>query len=313
MNYLSVTVSAPAEEEEYITYIMFEAGAAGVAVDDPAVIKAHLLSGDWDASVFDGRQIKTGRITVSCTLPADEEGRAAAETIRRAAEELPDTRCRIEELPDEDWQAKWKEGFVSRPVGERFWLVPVWEKDLPVPAGRLPVIVEPGMAFGTGDHATTAMALDMLGKYARPQDSLVDLGCGSGILAIAGKKLGCGEALAVDVDPVCGEAVARHLALNGLPPQAVAYRTGDILSEGPLREEIFGRRHDLVLANINAAIVKKLIPAAAELLTEKGFFICSGIVEMYGRDIEQTFARAPLEIVEKRLEQGWYAYTAVRE
>ena len=309
--YIQVTVKAKAEHEETISYLMFEAGAPGVAVDDPAVIKAHLLSKDWDASVFDGQQIETGRVTLSCTLPADAEGRAAAKAIEQGVAELPETVFSCEDLPDTDWLSKWKEGFDPRPIGDTFWLTPVWAKEQPAPKGKTTVVVEPGMAFGTGDHATTAMALDLLAKYAKEGDRLVDLGCGSGILAIAGKKLGCGEALAIDIDPVCSEAVAHHCRMNDLPAEAVTCRIGDILTDEPLRREIYSRKYDIVLANINAAIVQTLIPAVPELLKNDGVFICSGVVDMFDGDVMAKFAASPLKVVERRLENGWMAYAAM--
>ena len=307
--YIQVTLLTDTDKEEELTMLMFGCGAQGVAVDDPSIIKEHLLAKKWDASVFDDKNIVTGRITLSCTLENTPEGREIARNIAHGASQVPHTFYNCQELPDMDWLAKWKEGFDPRPIGSRFWLVPVWEQ-APAPAGRLPLVVEPGLSFGTGDHATTAMALDMLAAYHHPGATLADLGCGSGILAIAGKLLGGGATVAVDIDPVCEEAVAHHCRMNNIDPEDISYYTGDILRDEAVRKQVLSRHYHLVTANINAAIVRTLIPAAHELLQPDGVFICSGIVDMFGSEIESAFAASPLKIIEKREEKGWLAYAA---
>ena len=304
--YSTITINAPAPREEELTMLLFDSGALGVAVDDPALIKAHLSSGDWDASVFDAAQIVTGRLTLTATFAA------AAADLSQLQQRLladPELTVSLAELPDVDWQEKWKEGFEPRPLGKRLLIHPCWDTS-PLPPERITIEIEPGMAFGTGDHATTAMMLEMIERYLQPDRQVIDLGCGSGILAIAALKLGASQALAIDIDPLCREATARHCQLNDISARQFRFCCGDLLSDAELQRQISEQRYQLVIANINADIVRRLSPVAAQLLDAEGVFLCSGIIDAYAKETEAALAAAGLEIMEHRRDKEWNAYAA---
>jgi len=311
--HLQIKVSTPSENEEIVTWYMLEAGAEGVAVDDPAIIRRHLCSKSWDASVFDDMDIQVGRITLSCIMENDEQGNSAAEELRQKVLALADTCFELSLLPEEDWQNTWKEGFAARPIGSGFWLTPLWLAGEPCPKERKKLVVEPGMAFGTGDHATTAMALELLEQHMAKGSSLLDLGCGSGILAIGGALLGAEDITAVDIDEVCLPAVEKHCLINDIPSEKISCFIGDILTDEELRQRIFSRRYGTVTANINAAIVRQLIPIVPQLLEKGGIFIASGVVDIYEQETAQAFAMSELELIEVKKEKDWLAYCAVKK
>lgn len=308
--YTKITIEAPAEQEEELTMLLFEQGALGVAVDDPALIKHHLESGDWDASVFDAMQITTGRITLIATFMAEDAQRVAPLLAEKVAG-LEQVSLMVEDLPDVDWQQKWKEGFNARPLGQNLLIRPCWD-DTPA-EGRTVIEIEPGMAFGTGDHATTSMVMELIERYLQPGQAVADLGCGSGILAITALKLGARQAEAVDIDPACAGVTERHCQLNGISEQQFHFYCGDIISDAKLRQHFQPKSYQLVLANINADIVCALAPTAAQLLSEDGIFICSGILDMYVPKVEAALAAAGLSIIEQRQGGGWNAYALRRE
>ena len=309
--YGKITIEAPSEWEEELTMLLFEAGALGIAVDDPALIKAHLERGDWDASVYDAMQITPGRLTITATFTAEQTAQAAEEIAARIAN-ISEISCSVEELPDIDWQQKWKEGFMPRKVGEKLLIHPCWDEN-PLPKDRIAVEIEPGMAFGTGDHATTAMVLELIERYLQPGEKVADLGCGTGILAIAALKLGAAQAVGVDIDPICEQVTARHCQLNNVSAAQFHFHCGNILEDQQLQQQLASNSYQLVIANINADIVCRLAALAKTLLSPQGVFLSSGILDMYSDQVETALAEAGLRIVEHLHQGEWNAYAAIAD
>ena len=235
MSYLQLTVSAPAEWEEALTMVLYAHGAPGLEVDDPSIIAAHLAAGDWDASVFDGQTIETGRITLRALFPADLPLHSLYEDIAALSPQHQSLfSISAAPLPEQDWLQSWRDSFPALPLGRRLVVTPYWRQDTVQPSA-LPLLISPGQAFGTGDHATTALAAELLEDHLQPGAKVIDIGCGSGILAIAALKLGAGQALAVDNDPFCAESLSEHRTLNGLTEQELPFLLGDILQDAAVQ------------------------------------------------------------------------------
>ncbi|MEG1536708.1 MAG: 50S ribosomal protein L11 methyltransferase [Clostridiales bacterium] len=310
MAYVQITISAVAELEETLTMLLFQQGAEGVAIDDPAVIAAHLALGDWDASVFDGQDICTGRVTLTALLTDDGHSRARCAQLEQLCRQWPGTECQFCDVPDTDWQQQWKESFQPIPVGKRLLVLPMWlqeQQGQQEQQGRLAIVVNPGQAFGTGDHATTAMVLEFLEELVTPGMTVLDVGCGSGILAIAALKLGAKAAYGVDIDPVCRDAVAEHLRLNQIPESALQLHIGDILHREDLRRELSAVQASLVTANLTAGLLMAAAPWIGDLVGAGGRFICSGIIAEREDQVSMAFAAAGLRILERRRQAGWLA------
>ncbi len=303
--YLQMKICAPGEKEELLTMYLLEAGTLGIAVDDPSVIKQYLLSGSWDTSVFAGQKIETGRLTLRATFKAEQEAEARRLLLR--FNNYEGVKAELTELPDEDWQQTWKQAFQTQEVGENLIICPYWLTDT-LDDQRIPIIIEPGMAFGTGDHATTAMVLEMIEKYLLPDMNVLDLGCGSGILAIAALRLNAAAAMCIDIDPLCGPSVETHCQLNNIAPEKISFVCGDLGNDRQLYEAMIAKKYQLITANITASVISALAPAIKELLAENGILLVSGILDRFTPEIEAVFAACRLRIVEQREQGEWLAY-----
>jgi ribosomal protein L11 methyltransferase len=309
IGYIELTMDAAAENEELLALLLFEQGATGVQIDDPAVILAHLQAGDWDASVFDDAPPTPGRVGLRALFPHDATGELAVAAIRAAVDEDADIRLAARYLPPTDWQEQWKQAFTSGALGERLWLTPYW---LEAPSSeRISLAVDPGMAFGTGQHGTTAMMLELLEEYLQPGAEVIDLGCGSGILGIAALKLGASRVIGVDIDAVCATAVRRHLEINDVEPARFQFHQGDVLTDQQLMRHLRQHKSQLVLANINAAVVHDLCGVVGRFMQQNGYFICSGVLAEYGGMIAQALVNSGLALLASRERDGWAAFVAV--
>ena len=196
-------------------------------------------------------------------------------------------------------------------IGKRLLVVPQWEQEDPQVraecARRVPLILEPGLTFGTGSHATTRLCLTALEKLAGPGQRVLDLGCGSGILSIAALKLGADAALAVDIDDKCLDVAYDNAAIDGSGRARYRILAGDILTDEALQARI-GGGYDIVLANIVSDVIIALAPAVRPLLKEGGYFLCSGIIDDRAEEVAGKLRDAGLTIEETRSADGWFSY-----
>ena len=224
-----------------------------------------------------------GKSRVTFYLPADETGFAKVAEVRIALQQLKEERddcgtllMTMDDLQDSDWENNWKQYYKPMEIGERLLVIPEWETA--EIGDRVPLILEPGLTFGTGSHATTRLCLTALEKEVKGGEKVLDLGCGSGILSIAALKLGAAEALAVDIDEKCLTVAYDNAALNGIGKDTYTVTVGDVLGDGEMRARI-GGGYNIVLANIVADVIIGLAPIARSLLAEGGVFLCSGIID----------------------------------
>ncbi|MCR4962652.1 MAG: 50S ribosomal protein L11 methyltransferase [Firmicutes bacterium] len=312
MEYLQIIIQAPAWLEDELTGLLFLWGAQGVAVDDPSIIAAHLEAGDWDASVFDGQTIATGRVTLSTMAENNAAGREMCRQIREYCRMHEETACEIRKQPAMDWQQKWKESFRPLPVGRRLEILPYWLSGREE-AGRIPIWINPGPAFGTGEHATTAMVLELLEECLQPGQRIGDIGCGSGILAVAALRLGASYAAAVDIDPACRKSVAEHLRLNGLAQDAIELWITDILQDDGARLALKKRELQLCTANLTAGLLMALGPMLDGFLPAGALFLCSGIIDRRKEEVRACLENNGLKVLQGKNRDGWQAYLCRKE
>ena len=216
-----------------------------------------------------------------------------------------------EPFADEDWLAKSREGFGRIEVGHRFLVVPLWDQD-PVPAGRIPVIVNPGLAFGTGGHETTRLCMELLEGLAARGDLKgpgLDVGAGTGILALAAFHLGARDLAAFDLDPDCGPAMTELVEMN-----AAALKGATPFSSfvGDLEDPRAKGPWNLMLANILLETIQELLPAMVARLARGGRLIASGILAEREDEALLSLAAAGLHLLEVRREGAWIAILAER-
>ena len=201
---------------------------------------------------------------------------------------------------EEDWINNWKKYFKPIPVGERLLVRPIWEDEYDA-GGRAVLHLEPGLAFGTGTHETTRLCMELLEKYVKPGDEMLDMGCGSGILSVAGLLLGAGRAVGVDIDPLAVKTAVANAEVNG-----VADRFTGIC--GNLAEKVSGT-FDIVAANIVADVVILLTRDAPRFMKPDTVYILSGIIDTREDDVLACLSDR-FELIDRREEKGWVALAA---
>lgn len=302
-----ITVATTAEAAEAVGEVLNSNGCQGMVYDDPELYKEGVPLGDFMSSALTERA--GGEYRVQAYLPVDDglEGKLTQirEGLKRVAEFLPlgSGEITLRRVAEEDWAEAWKAYFQPEEIG-RVVIRPSWVEYQAHPE-QIVVDLDPGMAFGTGTHPSTRLSLQLLQETLVPGETVLDLGTGSGILAIAAAKLGAFAVNAVDIDSVAVEVAADNIKRNGLE-KSVQAALGDLLSAAP------GRRFDLIIANIIAAVIMNLIPDLAPALNPGGRFIAAGIVENRAEEIEAAFENHGFKILKKVQAEEWRAYLVGR-
>ena len=301
MQWLECTVPG-GDDPDPVCQRLAEAGVEGMSVEDEGEFRDFLANNQayWDYVDKELEQRFAGVSRVRFWLSLDEDGQAVLARVR-AAGFAPETRI----IADEDWENNWKQYYQPIPIGEKLVVVPAWEE---VPAdGRLPLRLDPGLIFGTGSHATTRMCLERLEQLAGPDKRVLDLGCGSGILAIGALVLGCASAVGCDIDPKAPDVAEENAALNGLGPDRFKVYAGDVLTDRGMRARL-GGGYPLVLANIVSDVIIPLAPIAREFLAPGGDFVCSGIIEGRQDEVRSALERAGYTILGHDSQEEWHCF-----
>ena len=202
-----------------------------------------------------------------------------------------------EPLVEADWENDWKKHFKPRRIGNHFIVKPTWEEFASGPGDHI-ITLDPGQAFGTGDHPTTRMCLAFLEEYVEESSAVLDLGCGSGILAIGAKLIGSADVFAIDIDPLAVEVAKENFTLNNV----------EVRSEvGDVTELNLESGWDIVVSNIISATLINLAPDASYALKEGGLWIVSGIIDQNWADVQKAAAKSGFSLVKLTQEDGWTA------
>jgi len=293
--YTEVSIVATGETEEALGDFLFSEGALGLVTEDlPGPPLRILIRAGFPGSLPTG--------------PLVERLRRYQASLAALGFSGADGRIEVRELPLEDWGRKWKEGFKPLPVGRRLLIVPPWERG-PFPPDRLVIWIDPAMTFGTGHHATTRMCLeaaeDFIARW-QGQDGprVLDVGTGTGILAIAAAALGASRVLAIDADPAACEAARSNLDRHDCASR-VEVRRGGIEVVDP------GARFDLILANLDAKTLCPLFRPLMQLLAPRAHLVVTGITPEDEAPVATAIRDAGLHIRARRIEEGWLCLTLV--
>lgn len=212
-------------------------------------------------------------------------------------------------LKDEDWENNWKQYYQPLPIGKRLLVVPQWLSP-ENPEGRLPILLDPGMIFGTGAHASTQMCMIAMENLIHGGERVIDLGSGSGILSITALLLGAATATGVDIDPKAEDIARENAAINDLHADRFTAVTGDVIGDRTMMERLAQGGYDLVLANIVADVIIPLSQVVPHFLRKDGVFICSGILDQRLDEVRAAIEGASLRIDAVNTMEDWCQITA---
>ena len=314
MEWLELKIDTSPSGLDAVTELLEQQGVTGVIIDDEADFKDFLEHNRqyWDYVDEALLQEKTGVSRVTFYLERNEAALDVIARVRMAMSDLKKARpecgpllLTIDNVADADWENNWKRFYKPMEIGERLLVVPQWEEARD--DGRVKLVLNPGLTFGTGSHATTRLCLQALDKYIRGGEKILDLGCGSGILSIAALVLGAKEAFACDIDEKCVDVAYENAALNGVGKDRYTVRWGDVLTDKALQAE-FGGGYDMVVANIVADVIMGLSDKVRPFLKEGGLFLCSGIIDDRAEEVFTKLRADGWTVIEQHDSEGWYSF-----
>ena len=297
MKYKEIKIYPKREELNALVEALNGAGRTDLVINDPGELEGIMRARDehvWDYVDPEVIEDLQGNPYVCFYLQEGEEDPAAMEIAKGYDFTLT-------HVDDEDWLHKWEEYFMPTKISERFVVKPAWRQYEPKD-GEDVITIDPGLAFGTGTHATTFLTLRLMEKYLQPGDDVLDVGSGSGILSIGAVKLGAERIWAVDLFDDAVQSTKRNAALNGCEEKIEAFQ-GD-LTKG------LDVKADLVCANLMADLVKMLSKDVAKHLKGRGIYISSGILDEKEEDVASAIKGAGFDILESIHADGWCAICA---
>ena len=302
MRWIEVSIDTPQEEIDIRCEQLSAMGANGFVIENEADFRNFLETNRqyWDYVDTELEQRFAGVSRIKFYLQDDLNGNSALADIKAR---WPEALTAF--IEDSDWENNWKEYYHPIEIGEKLVVVPEWE-EIPE-GGRSPLILDPGLIFGTGSHATTRMCLTALEQYAAGGKTVLDLGCGSGILGIGAVILGCSSSTGCDIDSKAPDVAAANAALNGIGSDRFTVYAGDILSDAGMKRRL-GSGYDIVLANIVSDVIIPLSAMVCGFMKDQGVFICSGIIEGRQNDVRAAIEANGLEIIRALNEEEWHCF-----
>ena len=314
MDWLELKIDTSHAGLDAVTDMLEQQGVTGVMIDDEADFQSFLENNRqyWDYVDDDLLAQKKGVSRVTFYLERNEDAYGTVAAVRMAMSALKKDHpeyapllLTMADVADEDWENNWKQFYKPMEIGSRLLVVPEWEEA--ADPTRVKLVLNPGLTFGTGSHATTRLCLQALDTHIHGGESVLDLGCGSGILSIAALRLGAESAFACDIDEKCVDVAYENAALNGIGKDRYTVRWGDVLTDAALRQEM-GAGYDIVVANIVADVIMGLSPHVRPFLKPGGLFLCSGIIDDRAAEVLEKLKVDGWDVFEQRSSEGWFSY-----
>ena len=306
MDWLEISIDAPSGDTEELCFRLEELGITGLAVEDEKDVEAFLRENSrfWDQVDEEFLASRRGVSRVKFYFSDDEEG------SRQLAELTPQLRAMgceplVRRMRDEDWENNWKQYYRPTEVGERLLILPEWEEEPPA-SGRIPLRLDPGLIFGTGTHPSTRMCLEAMEPLAPRADKVLDLGCGSGILAIGALLLGAKSALGCDIDEAAPRIAGANAALNGVEDRLTVL-AGDATADEALRRAMGGPEYDLIFLNIVADVILRLLPDIPRWLKPGGSLLISGVIDGREEEIAEALRKGGFSFEHRRM-GDWHSF-----
>ena len=322
MQWLELTIESASEGIDLLEAALTLNGFDSFIIDDEAEFHTFLETNRdyWDIVDEDLEKSLDGvsriRLYLEDKADAMEEIARLRALLRELPQQFPDARLgtlavSMANVKDEDWENNWKQYYQPIPIGSRLLVTPMWmEPDRS--AGRIPVLLDPGMIFGTGAHASTQMCMLRLEEHVRGGEQVLDLGSGSGILSITALLLGADHATGVDVDPKAEDIARANAAINGLHSDRFTAVTGNVITGQAELEDLFSKTYDIICMNIFADVIIPMAAVLPRFMHENTLVICSGVLETRYEEVRSAIEAAGLRIQQLQTMNDWCCFTAVK-
>lgn len=305
MKWYKIKITTETEAVDILTYLLQEDGIEGAVIEDPNdPMFAEDFKGDWDYSEKQARTFETEDTIVKVFIEFDKDIDGEVNRINKMLKNIESNGLNIgkgnieyEVVDDEEWKDKWKEYFKPFKIGSKLVVKPSWEEYIPA-SGEIIIEMDPGSAFGSGTHETTSMCVKLIEEVIEGQ-TVIDIGCGTGILGIAAGMLGSKKIIGVDISEDAIIATDENIIKNNLKG-IMEVRLGNLI-------EVIEEKADLVVANIMADIIIGMVPDLENVININGKFIASGIIDEKREDVIKALEDNKFEVVTVLSEGGWNA------
>ena len=310
MAWLEITIETAESGIEQTAAVLTAAGFADLVLEDQTEFETFLDENRacWDYIDEDLQQQLQGLSRIKLYLEdTDTAG------LDRLQDVLAENSLSMTAVPmaEVDWEESWKDNYPPQNVGEKLVVLPYWLEDMDTD-GRLPVILDPGLTFGTGAHPSTQMVMEAMEQVLQPGCSCLDLGSGSGILSICALRLGAKSTVGVDIDPKAEDIARQNAAFNGYGDACFTALTGNVTADRKLMDRLSREHYHIVLVNIVADVIIGLSPILPRFLDEHSILICSGILDSRLEDVLNALEQAGLAVTQIKEKEDWRCVCAKR-
>lgn len=325
MKWKKFRIKTLTEAEDIIISTLYDIGLEGAQIEDKVPLTALekeqmfvdiLPEGPEDDGVaylsFFVEEAEDGSLLLN-EEPVTESG--IVEKVQAELEELRifcdigEGSISVDETEDIDWINNWKQYFHQFYIDDLL-VIPSWEEVKPEDEGKMVLHIDPGTAFGTGMHETTQLCIRQLKKFITPETELLDVGTGSGILAILSLMYGAKHAVGTDLDPCAVDAVADNMRNNGIAPEQFEMMIGNIITDREVQDRVGYEKYDIVVANILADVLAELTPVIINQMKKGAVYITSGIIDDKESMVVEAVKAAGLEVLEVTYQGEWVSVTA---
>ena len=309
MAWLEITVHTTEKTLDRTVNALTAAGFPDLVIEDQSEFEDFLEQNRayWDY-IDEGLQKKLQGLS-QIKLYLEDTDTAGLEKLKKLAEALELT-LDISTMEETNWEESWKENYPPVEVGQKLIVIPCWLEN--PNSDRLPVVLDPGLTFGTGAHPSTQMVMTFMEDLVKEGSRCLDLGSGSGILSIAALRLGAKTAVGVDIDPKAEDIARENAGYNGFAAPEFTALTGNVTEDRELMDSLSRENWDVVLVNIVADVIIGLAPVLPAFLREDSILICSGILDTRLSDVTAALEKAGLAVTEVRAMEDWRSITAKR-
>ena len=308
MAWLEITIDTASEQIERIATALTAKGFSDLVIEDQTEFEEFLDQNRayWDYIDEELEQKLQGLSHIKLYL--EDTDLSSMTRLEKTVAELNLT-MNVTAMPDVDWEESWKDNYPPQLLGEKMIVLPYWLADSD-DSGRIPIILDPGLTFGTGAHPSTQMVMETMEETVKEGDYCLDLGSGSGILSIAALRLGANCATGVDIDPKAEDIARENAAYNGFASPEFTALTGNVTEDKTLMAKLAEKQYDVLLVNIVADVIIALSPVLPKFMTEKTTLICSGILDVRLNDVIAALTAAGLTVTQVKQKEDWRCVTA---